>query len=420
MHIGFLLPAFAEKGGLERVAVALTRGLSERGHRCTLFYPSAGNMAPPYPIQPPLDFVELPCHPITEIWLQRARAALGASGLDVFCFMSSGSPFGRLIPYLSKELTAPLLWSEHCSPRAQEQCWYAPERHSCMAIADAIHVLCSSYIDFLPSSQQKRAIAIPNFSVVPGSEQGRPAPRTGEKCLLVMARLSAEKQISILLKAFASLKNAFPDWKCRICGEGPQRPEYEGMIRALGLEHRVSLPGAVENVAAEYSAADLFCLPSSNESFGLAVVEAQGFGLPAVGFAECSGVNEVIVHGENGLLAPHMTPESLAQSLAPLMADEGLRLRMGQRARALLWRYDREHVLDRWEELLERLRDKPARRIVRTIEEMESPSCTATLRALLDAPLRAKDHEGWKRAFSAARSLIKQNTSLRKKGKQTP
>lgn len=421
MHIGFLVPAFVEKGGLERIAVDLMLGLTERGHHCTLFYPAAGDIPLAYTIPAVLGQVPLPQHPINDAWLERARASLGAAALDVLCYMSNGSPFGRLVPYLCQDLPSSLVWSEHCGPTVQEKFWNPPERLACTAIADALHVLCPSYIDFLPTAQRERAVAIPNFSLIPGTARKLSRSPGTRKRLLVVARLSStQKQISLLLKAFASIKGAFPDWECRICGEGPQRREYESLIKTLDMESRVQLPGALEHIADEYAAADLFCLPSLFEGLPLALVEAQGFGLPGVGFADCCGVNEVIVHGENGLLAPHRSPESLAHALATLMEDEELRLHMGRRARELYRRYDREHVLDQWESLLQSLAARPVFRTTQAFGDLEDPSHKATLRSLQDNPLRAQDREGWKRAFTVARSMIKRDSLLKKMSESWP
>ena len=124
------------------------------------------------------------------------------------------------------------------------------------------------------------------------------------------------------------------------------------MIRNLGLARRVELPGMVPNMAQYYSNSDLFCIPSRYEGFPRVLLEAHNFGLPAVGFASCPGTNEIIIHGENGLLAEEMTAESLAAQLAMLMRDGDVRRRFGQRARELCSRYAPEPVYDQWEALL--------------------------------------------------------------------
>lgn len=129
------------------------------------------------------------------------------------------------------------------------------------------------------------------------------------------------------------------------------------LIEELGLTEQVSMPGRIEDVEPLYRAADIFCIPSRFEGHPLVLLEANAHEVPGVGFAHCSGVNDIIVHGENGLLAPKMTPESLAGTLAELMADPERVRAMGKRAREMMDRYDPDTVFDRMEALLEKAAD---------------------------------------------------------------
>src|SRR5690606_11954559 len=120
-----------------------------------------------------------------------------------------------------------------------------------------------------------------------------------------------------LIDAFADIYDKYPEWDLKIIGEGPLRPTLEEQIRRLGLEDRVSLPGATQSIGSEYRNADLFVLPSRYESFGLATAEAMGYGLAAIGFADCPGTNELIQDGINGKLAPSTDrTTSLANTMA--------------------------------------------------------------------------------------------------------
>lgn len=80
----------------------------------------------------------------------------------------------------------------------------------------------------------------------------------------------------------------------------------EKAVRASHMQERIPLYGETGTPQAQYADADLFCTPSRVEGFGLTAIEAISCGLPVVGFAECSGINELVRHGETGLLAPEM------------------------------------------------------------------------------------------------------------------
>ena len=175
------------------------------------------------------------------------------------------------------------------------------------------------------------------------------------KVLLSVGGLSVSKNQKCLISAFATISNCVPDWNLRIVGEGVLRSELERQIKELGLEGRVYLPGATKNIANEYINAQLFVLPSSYESFGLATAEALVCGLPVVGFADCPGTNQLIRHNENGLLVSEKNRiKSLENALLFLMSNPDERCRLGSASVAwLLEEYGIENVLDKWESTLQ-------------------------------------------------------------------
>ena len=155
-----------------------------------------------------------------------------------------------------------------------------------------------------------------------------------------------------MIGAFAALVDTFPDWRLRICGDGPYMQVYTDLATALGIADKISFPGMVEDMSAEYAAAHLFCIPSAYEGFGLVTVEAMSHGLPAVGFADCSGTNCIIKHGHNGMLAPEMTIESLVETLLPLMKNHKLRGLMGKNGINTSKEYLPETIRPKWTNLI--------------------------------------------------------------------
>lgn len=380
---------FAGKGGAERVVATLAGGFAERGHHCTLFHPRHEGHLDSYDLAETVTHITLPPFAPTGAWMNQARDSLRAAELDVLCVHTSTRD-GRIFPALCHGLGVPLVWTEHNNPQLIESTrWNRPERLACMTGADSVVLLCRGFLASLTPSLRNRAAIIPNIALLPAPRRTPQHP--GNKRLLTVARLTEPtKHLSVLLRAFALLKDVFPDWECRICGEGPHRNDYEMLITALGINNRITLPGAVEDIAAEYAEADLFTLPSLYEGFGLALAEAQSFGLPAVGFAACSGVNEIIVHGKNGLLAPEITAKSLAEQLRILMADKYLRQRMGARARELSARYDKERILDQWETLFQSVVNRSGPVALDAIDTIDDADIRNKLRELLAEPFSAQ------------------------------
>ena len=131
------------------------------------------------------------------------------------------------------------------------------------------------------------------------------------------------------------------------------RAPLERQIAAHRLQDRVALPGSTPAIAEEYARAQIYVQSALYESFGLVVAEAQGYGLPVVGFADCLGVAERIEDGRNGrLVAGENRPQALAQGLRTLMMQPDLRTALGANGPPAVRPYSLEGVCARWEALL--------------------------------------------------------------------
>jgi glycosyltransferase involved in cell wall biosynthesis len=178
---------------------------------------------------------------------------------------------------------------------------------------------------------------------------GSALPATADEAgpvILSVARQYRRKNTSALLRAMPAIRAAVPDARLRIVGGGPELPRLEEERLSLGLEGSVVLMGEVPDMATvrdEYRTADVFCLPSLQEGFGIAFLEAMASGLPIVAY-RCGAVPEVVPDGEAGLLAPRDDPEALANALIRLLSEEPLRHRMGEAGRRRASRYSWEEV----------------------------------------------------------------------------
>jgi glycosyltransferase involved in cell wall biosynthesis len=284
------------------------------------------------------------------------------------------------------------------------------ERLACMAAADAVHVLNNGFSASLPEFLRERATIISNPADPPASVdwERENAPR---KTILAAGRLEdGHKQFSLLIEAFAMLSRVFPEWDVRICGDGAYRRNYENLIADLGLEQRVHLAGRVDDMDAEYAPAYLVCVPSRYEGFGLVTVERQRYALPAVGFAQCPGVNEVIVHGENGILAPEMSAQSLAAGLRVLMKNAAARRQMGERGQELLARYAPEKIYGQWVKLLAATAERKNRTRLNYREPSERERAELALREILcrPAPFARPGYEDHQRELLRQHLLLDQ------------
>jgi glycosyltransferase involved in cell wall biosynthesis len=153
------------------------------------------------------------------------------------------------------------------------------------------------------------------------------------------------KRIGDLLEAAALLRHRISGVRVRIVGKGPQWEDVVGLHATLGLGETVTLLGDVsrERLAEEYVSADLFCLPSVQESLGIVFLEAMAAGLPVVG-CRAAAIPEVVQDGVTGVLAPPRDPAGLAAALEAMLADPERARAMGEAGRRAVAAYTPERV----------------------------------------------------------------------------
>jgi N-acetyl-alpha-D-glucosaminyl L-malate synthase BshA len=103
-------------------------------------------------------------------------------------------------------------------------------------------------------------------------------------------------------------------------GDGPDRAAAEEEARLLGVEDSVSFLGKLDQIAPLLAAADLFLLPSQNESFGLSALEALASGVPVVG-SNAGGLPEVVRDGETGFLCGIGDVPGMAAAALSVLTD---------------------------------------------------------------------------------------------------
>lgn len=153
---------------------------------------------------------------------------------------------------------------------------------------------------------------------------------TGDQVLVSAVRLVALKGLQRAIKALALLAERYPRLKLVVAGEGPYKSQLEDLIRQTGLGPRVCLLGFLppRRLAGFYALGQVAVFPSmGEEALGLSIAEAMACGLPVVA-SQLGGVPEVV--GDKGLLVPPKDDQALAQAIARLLDDPGLRNRLGQ------------------------------------------------------------------------------------------
>ena len=148
--------------------------------------------------------------------------------------------------------------------------------------------------------------------------------------LLYVGRVSKEKNLQLLGKAFKSLVRSHPELKLFIVGDGPYLEEMRREMAGTPCIFTGYLAG--EELAEVYASCDLFVFPSTTDTFGNVVLEAQASGLPVI-VTDSGGPRENVINGETGVIVPGDDEESLANAIDQLLARPQRLKEMGRAAR---------------------------------------------------------------------------------------
>jgi glycosyltransferase involved in cell wall biosynthesis len=143
--------------------------------------------------------------------------------------------------------------------------------------------------------------------------------RGGPPVILSIGRLTAAKDYPTLIAAFAKVRQR-RDARLAILGEGEERPHLQDLVRCLGLESDVWLPGFVESPYPYLARASLFVLSSIWEGLSTAIIEALALGVPVVSTDCPSSPREILDNGRFGKLVPVGDTNALADAILHTLA----------------------------------------------------------------------------------------------------
>lgn len=349
-------------GGSERNIVWLGNALAAKGYRVTLVTVHA-DVPDFYRPLPELRRVRAPAEAArrcgsfgwrcVEKRIKVLRATLLETRPDVVISFVDSLNISVLMA-LAKSDAVPVIVAERVDPRYHRigyrwsilRRFYYPRAAAVVvqtrAVSDWAQALWPSW----------KVTTIPN-PVPTASVAGETRPEWfGSKNIVGMGRLVDQKGFDLLIDAFGSLAETFPDWHLTILGEGDERARLSDRAHAWAAGHRVHLVGAVSEPQSILAHADLFVLSSRFEGFPNALCEAMASGLAVISFDCPSGPGEIIRDRVNGFLVPAADVRALRERMAALMKDEGERRRVGEQASRICELFDEARILGHWEKLL--------------------------------------------------------------------
>lgn len=180
-------------------------------------------------------------------------------------------------------------------------------------------------------------------------------PTLDEKTVVTLRRLSHDKGIDMLLEAWATVGPQYADWQLAVFGSGPDEEQLRAQARELGLDDTRIFRGMTTDIDGALNSASIYALPSREEGFPIAVMEAMAYGLPTVAFDCAPGIRELLEDEVSGLVITPGNVPGFATALERLIKDRDLRGRLGEAAQQAVRAFSPDSVVDRWESLFELL-----------------------------------------------------------------
>jgi N-acetyl-alpha-D-glucosaminyl L-malate synthase BshA len=183
--------------------------------------------------------------------------------------------------------------------------------------------------------------------------RARLAP-AGEKILIHISNFRPVKRVTAVVEVFARVRSRLPA-KLLMVGDGPDLPAAVRLAATLGVAADVEFLGEQDLLAPLLSVADVFVLPSIQESFGLAALEAMACSVPVVA-ARIGGLPEVIEDGVSGFLHPPDDLDGMAGSAVRLLSDPVVHDAMADAARRVAReRYTDDRIVPHYEDYYEEI-----------------------------------------------------------------
>ncbi len=175
----------------------------------------------------------------------------------------------------------------------------------------------------------------------------------GEPILTHVSNFRKVKRVDDVVKVFHKIYKEKP-CKLLLIGDGPERRKVEETCREIGLCHEVRFLGKQDAVEEILNISDLFIIPSENESFGLAALEAMACKVPVIS-SNAGGLPEINIHGETGFMSNVGDVDDMAKNALKILKDAETLERFKENALAQAKRFDIDNILPQYEAYYEHI-----------------------------------------------------------------
>ena len=354
MKILILTSSVNNSGGTERVGSMLANGLSEVGYEVLLASIADGDM-PFFPINKEVKLLSLMSFPKCKLCripntIYKLRKLLKKECIDTLIVVDTLCIQFTLLAVLGLPVKH-ICWEHFGFSNNIDK----PQRRFARQLAARY---CDSVVTLTEKDKQhwlngtqhkSQIIAIANYCPFPPQYFDK---EKNTEIVLSVGSLTHIKGFDMLLEAWIQVNKALPDWRLVIVGEGEERQKLTEFIAENHLADSVELVGRTSDISQYYKDAEIFCLSSRFEGFGMVLIEALAFGLPIVSFDCDTGPAEVL-EGTGSILVPKNDIEQLSLSLIESMKDKQGRKLIGSKAKEKSGFYQPEKIIKQWIKLIE-------------------------------------------------------------------
>jgi len=178
-----------------------------------------------------------------------------------------------------------------------------------------------------------------------------------DKVIVNIGRLHPQKGHEYLFRAVRKIIPRMKNLKFLIVGDGSMKDSLELLSERLGIKKYVIFTGKRDDIKDILCFSDISVLSSIREGFSNVILESMACGKPVIA-TDVGGNNEIIIDGENGFIVPSRDEDTLADKILALASSEELTERMGLAARETVKKFSLKRMVDKTEQLYEKLMDK--------------------------------------------------------------
>ena len=373
------------KGGTERITARISKGLTEKGHRCFLAYKTEIDASLPITKfvasinvtkESLEDFilvneinaiiVQKMTRDVKKMYAIREKHGLKFKILTVLhfnpgyeelsatftSFYTGLAHFSSISEYVKDVIrTSVYPLYKLFYPLRNKELYRTVYRYS-----DKVILLSDSfireYVDYAGLKDLSKFYVIPNALSYSDFLKNEDLDKKSNQVLIVSRMEETPKRISIALKVWKSVEEdeAFADWNMVIVGTGEDLENYKRLQASLNLR-RVDFVGR-QQPQEYYEQSRIFLMTSAYEGWGLTLTEAQQFGCVPIAFDTYASLRDIVTDGENGIVVPEAEMELYVRKLKGLMSDDFVWTNMTKNAIQSSVRFSIEHVINLWENLL--------------------------------------------------------------------